>query len=100
MGYFEKYSKEEISTIVKHSTSFKDFAKKIGYSNSPSGDTIKRLREKLIGYDTTHFLPSKTGQKRTEENTFIQNSTASQNTLRKLFLKKDCVSYKCSICGL
>ena len=100
MGYFEKYSKEEIAAIVKHSVSFKDFARKIGYSNSPSGDTIKKLKEKLISYDTTHFSSTKMTQKRTEENTFIQNSTASQATLRRLFLKKNYISYKCSICGL
>lgn len=47
MGYFENYTSEEIQNIVKFSTSFKDFARKIGYSHSPSGDTIKMLQEKI-----------------------------------------------------
>jgi len=100
MGYFENYSSSEIENIVKISVSFKDFARKIGYSNSPSGDTLKMLEEKLSNYDTSHFQKSiRTGVIRTPENTFIQDSTASQHTLRKLYIKNSCSEYKCSICG-
>lgn len=100
MGYFENYSDEEIQNIIKFSTSFKDFARKIGYSNSPSGDTIKMLQEKLKNYNTSHFYTSVSKEKRTYENTFIQNSTASQHTLRRFYLEGNYSVYECSICHL
>lgn len=100
MGYFENYTTEEIENIVKLSTSYKDFARKIGYSNSPSGDTIKSLEKKLEGYNTSHFsLHTKENITRTVENTFIKNSTASQSTLRRLYKENNHSEYKCSICG-
>lgn len=98
MGYFENYSPEEITNIVSISTSFKDFARKIGYSNSPSGDTIKMLKEKLLPYDTSHFS-NNVNIVRTEENVFVENSTASQKVLRDWFLKGKYSDYICSICG-
>lgn len=99
MGYFENYSQEEIENIVKISNSFKDFARKIGYSSTPSGDTIKMLQKKLEKYDTTHFGKNITQVERTVENTFVENSTASQKSLRKLYLENNYSEYKCSICG-
>ena len=100
MSYFENYTHEEITQIVRQSLSFKDFARKIGYSNSPSGDTIKSLKEKLRKYDTSHFTnETKEKVERTEKNIFIENSTASQSTLRKWYLKGKYTSYICSICG-
>ena len=100
MGYFENYTKEEIENIVKISCSYKDFARRIGYSNSPSGDTIKSLKIKLANYDTSHFENNNnlTRIERTPENTFIENSTASQHTLRRLYLKGEYTPYQCSIC--
>jgi len=38
--------------------------------------------------------------KRTFENVFCENSTASQHTLRKWYKKGNYTEYKCSICGL
>ena len=98
MGYFEKYTKEEIEQILKNSTSYKDFARKIGYTHSPSGDTIKMLKEKTQDYDTSHFK-QKIPEKRSEENIFIEKSSASQKTLRDWYKKKEYSPYKCSICG-
>ena len=100
MGYFENYEPEEIKQIVSFSTSFKDFAKNIGYSASPSGDTIKSLKRKLSNYDTSHFINQKETIKRTENNVFIENSTASQHTLRSWYLKGEYTPYICSICKL
>lgn len=100
MGYFENYSQQEIAQIVRLSTSYKDFARKIGYSNSPSGDTIKAIKEKLASYDTEHFTTNnKIVVERTVENTFIVNSTASQKSLRKLYYEGNYTSYQCAICG-
>ena len=99
MGYFENYQSEEIKQIVAISSSFKDFARKIGYSNSPSGDTIKMLKKKLEDYDTSHFTSIPVKIERSEENIFIENSTASQSTLRKWYVKGEYTPYVCSICG-
>lgn len=101
MSYFDNYTPEEIKNILKYSTSYKDFARKIGYSNSPSGDTLKMLQKRLTNYDTSHFQLSENIQKRprTEENTFIKDSTASQNSVRKLYFQGKYTPYICSICG-
>ena len=37
--------------------------------------------------------------KRTEENTFCENSTVDQKTLRKKYFQGNYSEYKCSICG-
>ena len=96
--YFDQYSEEEIKHIVSISVSYKDFAHKIGYSNTPSGDTLKNLKKWLTNYDTSHF-GKVVLQKRNEENIFITNSTASQKVLRDWYKKGNYSEYKCSICG-
>ena len=99
MGYFENYSHKEIEQIVALSTSYKDFARKIGYSHTCSGDTVKMLCEKLKGYDTSHFGQKTQSIERNEDNIFIENSTASQKVLRTWYEKGNYSEYKCSICG-
>lgn len=99
MSYFDNYTPEEIKNILKYSNSYKDFARKIGYSNTPSGDTLKMLQKKLMNYDTSHFQESVNKTLRTEENTFVENSTASQSSLRKLYFRGNYTPYLCSICG-
>lgn len=99
MGYFENYSHEEIEQIVALSTSYKDFARKIGYSHTCSGDTLKMLRLKLEDYDTEHFGLVANSSKRTPEDTFVSNSTASQHTLRELYKRGNYSTYECAICG-
>lgn len=99
MSYFDNYTPEEIKNILKYSNSYKDFARKIGYSNTPSGDTLKMLQKKLMNYDTSHFQESVNKTLRTEENTFVKNSTASQSSLRKLYFRGNYTPYLCSICG-
>lgn len=99
MGYFENYSSDEIKQIVELSNSYRDFARKIGYSHTCSGDTIKMLRQKLETYDTTHFGEFSQSIERAEENIFITNSTASQKVLRTWYEKGNYSEYKCAICG-
>lgn len=99
MSYFDNYTPEEIKNILKYSSSYKDFARKIGYSNTPSGDTLKMLQKKLVNYDTSHFQESVNKTLRTKENTFVENSTASQSSLRKLYFRGNYTPYLCSICG-
>ncbi len=101
MSYFDNYTDDEIKTIVSHSQSYADFARKIGYANSPSGDTIKALKKKLENFDTSHFLEINNNNRvqRTPEDIFIKNSTASQSTVRRFYLKGKYSPYTCSICG-
>ena len=56
----------------------------------------KRVKE--LNCDISHFN-TKTPVKRSEENIFIENSTAEQSTLRKWYKKGNYTEYKCSICG-
>lgn len=93
------YSTEEFNEIVQSSFSLKDVARNLGYA-SYSGDLSNAIKKRIEkeNIDFSHFK-SKIGIKRTEENIFIENSTADQSTLRRWYLKQECISYKCSICG-
>lgn len=99
MSYFDQYTTEEIAQIVKQSTSLKDFARKIGYSHSPSGDTIKMLTKKLENFDTSHFAIFSVRKNLNDEEIFIKDSTVAQSVLRTRYLKNKYTDYKCSICG-
>ena len=99
---YEQYTEEEIQQIIAQSTSWRNFAEKLGYSHSPSGATIKMLQEKTKQYNTDHFSMTNTINKvkRNEDNIFIENSTAEQSTLRRWYKNGNYTSYVCSICGL
>lgn len=95
----DNYSDEEFSSIVKNSYSMKEIVIKLGYTshNGRNSDVVKRRIEKL-GLSTDHFDYVR-GIDRTYENVFCKNSTASQATLRRWFLRGNYAEYKCSICG-
>lgn len=95
----DKYSKEELEMIVKSSNSIRDVIRKLGYSTAggSNSDTIKN-RIKKYNIDTSHFGPVN-GIERNEKNVFIENSTATQATVRRWYLKGEYTKYKCSICN-
>lgn len=95
----DKYSKEELEIIVKSSNSIRDVIRKLGYSTTggSNSDTIKN-RIKKYNIDTSHFGPIN-GIERNEKNIFIENSTATQATVRRWYLKGEYTEYKCSICN-
>lgn len=98
----DKYSREELEDIVKASFTLREVLAKIGYSTI-SGNNSNTLKNKLeeLKIDYSHFKTFvKPRVKRNEENIFIENSTASQQTLRRWYLKKKYTEYKCSICGM
>lgn len=72
---------------------------KLGYSTH-SGNNNNTVQARLDKYniDTSHFIFKK-GIERNEENVFIENSTASQATLRRWYIKGNYTPYICSICG-
>lgn len=96
----ENYTDEEFKNIVKNSYSFKELARKLGYSNA-SGATLRILKNRIndLEIDISHFKKKATIH-RTTDNIFVLNSTASQNTLRKWYKRGNYTEYKCSICGL
>ena len=96
----DKYTKEELEYIVKNSSSIKEVVLKLGYTtNSGSNSETVKSRLKKYNIDYSHFS-NLHKEKRTEENVFIEDSTASQQTLRRWYLKGNYTEYKCSICGL
>ena len=96
-----KYSPEEVQEIVTKCASMKQLAQELGYSlNSGTFDrTIQKYCD-YYGISLEHFINLPEGQiKRTPENIFIENSTATQATLRRWYKKGNYSEYKCSICG-
>lgn len=95
----DKYSKKELEAIVKSSSSIREVVRKLGYSTVGGSNsiTVKNRIEKY-DIDISHFSPVN-GVERKEENVFIENSTATQATLRRWYLKGEYTEYKCSICG-
>ena len=96
----DEYNKEELEQIVQQSYSLKEVINKLGYSTSSgrNNSTVKK-KIQLFNINTDHFT-HKSPVERTEENVFIENSTASQATLRRWYIKGEYTPYICSICNL
>lgn len=94
----DNFTKEELTILVKESTSFNDLIPKLGYATR-SGSNHTTVRTRLDNYeiDYSHF-GNLNKVERTEENIFIENSTASQKTLRDWYKKGQYTEYICSIC--
>lgn len=100
MSYISECNLELLKKYVKESNSIKELQIKLGYSPNGGVSSVIRnyCKEKNISLE--HFTSiSKEKIKRTEKNTFIKNSTASQKVLRELYKKNNYTEYKCSICG-
>ena len=96
----DEYSKEELEQIVKQSKSMKEVIDRLGYAtHSGSNNNTVKSRIEKYNIDISHFVTYINPIQRTEENIFIENSTASQATLRRWYLKGEYTPYKCSICG-
>lgn len=99
----DKYTRDELEQIVKSCNSYRQIVKKVGYI-SGSGSNVETVKKRIEKYniDVSHFYTdhSKCGVARNEENIFIENSTASQRTLRQWYKKNEYTPYICSICGL
>lgn len=93
------YTDEEFANIVKNSTSYREIARKLGYSDNSSGDTIKKIqaRVKQNNLNTEHFNTYVKNQVELDK-IFIENSNVVQSTLRKYYTKLN-LPYVCTICG-
>lgn len=94
------YSKEELQQIANKSSNFKDFLRNLGYI-STNGNVYKTVQKKVEEYniDISHF-EQHSSVKRSVENIFITDSTATQKVLREWYVKGEYSEYKCSICNL
>lgn len=100
MAKIDNFTKEQLEQIVFESTSMREVCKKIGYTSNGSNYLTVQSRLNKYNISTDHFTGlSKGVVKRTPENIFIENSTASQHTLRRWYLKGEYTEYKCAICG-
>lgn len=94
-----QYTDEEFIQIWNMSSSIKNFSENLGYKTY-TGDAGRRIRKRVdkLNLSDEHF-EIKRPIKRTKENIFCENSTASQKTLREWYKKGQYTEYKCSICG-
>ena len=99
MAKIDNFIEQELREIVENSFSMNEVIDKLEYATHSGGshNTVKK-RIELYNIDISHFGSIK-GIKRTEENVFIENSTASQATLRRWYKKGEYTPYICSICG-
>lgn len=98
----DNFTIDELNTIVENSWSIQEVLRQLGYSVN-SGANGKTVKTKLAEYgiDISHFSGRAKDQiKRNEENIFVKNSSASQATLRRWYLKGNYSEYKCSICDM
>lgn len=97
----DNYSKEELQEIVGSCISYAELKRKLGYSpKGKNSETIKNRLDKF-GISTAHFTHiARKKVERRPDNVFVQNSTASQGTLRRWFKRISENEYVCSVCGL
>jgi hypothetical protein len=101
MSKLYNFSDTEFSEIVKQSYSYKELGRKLGY-NCNSSDLTNMLKDRIekLQLDISHFSTKGKGKiERSEENIFIENSTADQSTLRRWYKQGEYTPYICSICG-
>ena len=101
MARIDNFTKEELEQIVSECCSYRELARKVGYASIGNNQKTIQRRLDQFGISTVHFTGRMAEQEaRNEENVFCKNSTASQATLRRWYLKGNYTPYKCAICGL
>ena len=96
----DNYSKQEIENFVAQSNSYKDVMDLMHYK-SHNGRAYEVVKNRIEKYNiSTEHFGTKSAIKRSVDNIFIENSTASQTVLRRWYLKGNYTEYKCAICGL
>lgn len=102
-----KLSKDELSDIVKNSTSFCEILKKINVA--PVGGNVNTLKRRLNEekIDFSHIplgIKSNLGRKfdveiLTYDDLFVENCEHSRHALKRYIIKNNLIPYKCDICG-
>lgn len=100
MSIISELDIEYVKQAAAESTSMREFQEKLGYSRNGSVSSVIYPFCAEHGISLEHFTGVAKGSiKRTEENVFIENSTASQKVLRDWYKKGKYTPYVCSICG-
>ena len=96
----DEFTVEELTQLTQESNSFNELILKLGYATR-SGSNHNTVKDRLDRYniDYSHFN-NLNRIERTEENVFIENSTATQKVLRHWYTKGEYTEYVCSICGM
>lgn len=78
-----------------------EFIKMLGYKTS-HGENYKTVQKRLdeFNIDTSHFVTRTKNRTITEDDVFCKNSSVCQNTLRRFYLQRKDVEYKCVKCGV
>lgn len=99
MSIISETDLETLKQYVAESCSMRELQRKLGYSENGAVSSTIRKYCASKGISLDHFTEvSKNQIKRTPENTFIENSSATQATLRRLYKKGEYTPYVCSIC--
>lgn len=100
MTLVDNWTPEELQEMANQCTSMSHFVKLIGYKSKSCYKTV-RARCKELNISLDHFTGlSEEKVVRTPENVFVENSTATQTVLRRMYIKGEYTPYVCSICGL
>ena len=96
----DSFSKEELAEFVAQSNSYREVMDLMHYK-SHNGKAYEIVKNRIEKYNiSTEHFNTRPAVKRTPENIFIENSTASQTVLRRWYLKGNYTEYRCAICGL
>lgn len=99
MAIIDNYSRDELCLIVSQSTTLNEVVDKLGYSTHTGNNrqTVKKRIEEF-GIDCSHFVRGNYNRF-TDEDIFVENSPASQKSLREHYKEGSYSQYVCSICG-
>lgn len=98
-------TKEQLQEAVDHAYNLTSALEYLGYKK-PRANMFYLLKKKCDSFniDYTKLLNEKKNPKArirySDEEVFIKNSPASQDTLRKRFIKGQYQEYKCQLCGI
>lgn len=98
----DKYTKQELEEIIKDSFSYREVLIKLGYSctSGSNNETLKnRIKKYNISIEHFNSYKKKRNKNITKEEIFCNNSTCSQNTLRRAVIKYNIIPFVCEQCG-
>ena len=111
---WQSFSKEELSSFVQESKSYRAVAEKIGYASN-GGSGVKAVKEMIDFYhfNTEHFTGQGWNKNQTKatdsrilsrekydlKTVFSENSPVTQKVLRGYVRRHDVLDYICSSCG-
>lgn len=98
----DEVPKDHLLKLIKESRSIKEVLFKLGYSGAGTWYPIfkKKCEEFNIDWKAEMLPESGTHKRFSEDEIFIEGSSASQHALRNRYFYGNYSEYKCSICGI